>query len=102
LLTQAPYRLVWDASTAPSGPTTISAVAFDAGGNSGTSSATVTVDTTPPAVTGFSPANGATGVASDAVPSVTFNESVRPDTTSFQVRDAANHLIAGTVGYDDT
>ena len=65
--TSAPYSIPWDTRTVGDGAHTLSAVARDAAGNRRTSSTiTVTVsnappaDTTPPAVSITSPANGAT------------------------------------------
>jgi PKD repeat protein len=67
VLTAAPYSIPWDTATASDGSHTISAVARDAAGNQTTAApVTITVsnappaDTTPPAVSISSPANGAT------------------------------------------
>ncbi|HLF06778.1 MAG TPA: Ig-like domain-containing protein, partial [Thermoplasmata archaeon] len=60
-----PYRWTWDTTTVPDGNHQISALAYDAAGNSKTHSITVTVsnqgqDKTPPTVSITSPSNGAT------------------------------------------
>jgi hypothetical protein len=59
--TSAPYSISWNSATAALGPHTLTAIARDAAGNT-TTSATVTVavpDTSAPAVSVTSPANGA-------------------------------------------
>jgi Domain of unknown function (DUF4082)/Bacterial Ig-like domain len=60
-------------------------------------------DTTPPTVTSFSPAAGATNVNVDANVTVTFSEAM--DATSVggatvELRDPSNALVSSTVGYD--
>src|SRR5262249_48326502 len=58
----APYTVNWDSTTVANGPHTVGAKAFDAAGNVGTSSLSVSVnnpDTTPPTVSMASPANNA-------------------------------------------
>src|SRR5206468_11979431 len=102
LLTSAPYRLLWDANAAGSGPATVTAVAFDAAGNSTPASASVTVDATPPVVIGFTPADGSTGVSPSLRPTVTFSEAVDPASTRFVVLDGASNAIAGTLTYEET
>jgi len=66
----APYALTWDASGMPNGTATLTAVAFDAAGNSATSSSVAVQvanavappasDTKPPVVSIVSPASGST------------------------------------------
>lgn len=61
--TTAPFAFIWDSTTVADGNHTIEAQAFDAAGNSATSSlVSVTVqnavDTTPPAISTISPVNG--------------------------------------------
>ncbi|HZS24751.1 MAG TPA: Ig-like domain-containing protein [Gaiellaceae bacterium] len=59
--TSAPYSHAWDTTTAAAGRHTIAAVAWDAAGNSATSSSvTVTVDNSPPTVALTAPAAGTT------------------------------------------
>jgi hypothetical protein len=64
--TTAPYAVSWNTTTIANGSYTITAVARDAAGNVGASAgvtvtvANAVVDTTPPAVSVSSPANGAT------------------------------------------
>jgi hypothetical protein len=60
-------------------------------------------DTTPPTVTAVSPLSGATGVATAATVTATFSEAVDPatvGTSTFELRTAANVLVASTVSYD--
>ena len=60
-------------------------------------------DTTPPTVTSTSPAQGATGIAADAMISATFSESVNATTVStstFELRDPSGALVPATVSYD--
>jgi len=74
-------------------------VVFAAGSSSGGT------DTTPPTVTATTPANGSTNVAVAAKVTATFSEAIAPTTVSgstFQLRDAANALVASTVSYDST
>jgi glucose/arabinose dehydrogenase/PKD repeat protein len=70
--TSAPYSVAWDTTSAASGSHTLTAVARDAAGNSGSSqSVVVSVDNTQPSVSITAPASGATvsgsvSVAADA------------------------------------
>jgi hypothetical protein len=60
-------------------------------------------DTTPPTVTAVTPASGATGVGSGVDATVTFSEPVAPETIStstIELRNSANTLVAGSVSYD--
>jgi hypothetical protein len=57
--TTAPYSVSWDTTGFPSGSRTLSAKAYDAAGNMGQTSRTVTVDATPPTVAITSPQSGA-------------------------------------------
>jgi hypothetical protein len=66
-------------------------------------SATGTPDTTPPTVSSVSPAAGATGVATTTAVSATFSEAMNAatiGTSTFELRDAANVLVASNVSYD--
>jgi len=56
----APYWVAWDTSTVAEGPHTLTVVAHDAAGNTGSADIPVAVDRTPPAVAVTSPANGTT------------------------------------------
>ena len=58
-------------------------------------------DTTPPTVTGETPAPNATGVATSSTVSATFSESIQPATLSFVLKDAGNNVVASTVSYVD-
>jgi len=60
-------------------------------------------DTTPPVVAATSPLNGATGVNAANIITATFSEAMDPTTIgtpTFELRDATNALVAGTVAYD--
>jgi hypothetical protein len=62
-------------------------------------------DTTPPTVSAVSPANGATGVNTSTTVTATFSKAMDPatiNTATFQVRDAANTLVAASVSYTGT
>ncbi|MBC7977665.1 MAG: DUF4082 domain-containing protein, partial [Myxococcales bacterium] len=62
-------------------------------------------DTTPPTVSSVSPAAGATGVATTTAVSATFSEAMNAATigaSTFELRDAANVLVASNVSYDAT
>ena len=85
------------------GSKTLYAWAKDAAGNvSASASAAVTItpsDTTPPVVSSTSPADGATGVSTGTVVTVSFSEAMEPttiNTTSFTLSGAA-----ATVAYND-
>ncbi len=61
------------------------------------------VDNVPPAVVSTTPGNAATGVGITSVVRAVFNEPVDPATVSgatFELRNAANALVAATVSYD--
>jgi N,N-dimethylformamidase beta subunit-like protein/uncharacterized protein DUF4082/Big-like domain-containing protein len=60
-------------------------------------------DTTPPTVTSFTPASGATNVNVDANVTVTFNEPMNATTvngTTVELRDPSNALVSSAVSYD--
>ncbi|MGJ0483987.1 MAG: N,N-dimethylformamidase beta subunit family domain-containing protein [Methylomicrobium sp.] len=60
-------------------------------------------DTTPPTVTSTSPASGATGVSPTSVVTAIFSEAVDSttvNTSTFELRDSASNLIAGSVTYN--
>src|SRR5207237_889729 len=60
-LMSPPYSVAWNTTTATNGSHTLTAIARDAAGNRATSGmVSVTVDSTPPAVSVTAPANGAT------------------------------------------
>jgi hypothetical protein len=66
-LTSAPYVATWDAGAVSEGPHVLSAVAFDASGNSANTAITVNVDNIAPSVTLTSPAAGTVYLASTAL-----------------------------------
>jgi WD40 repeat protein len=83
--------------------------AADAAGNlsaySAVANATTQADTTPPAVTGQSPASNAIGVATGTPVTATFSEAMDPatiTTLTFELRDAANALVPSVVSYNGT
>jgi methionine-rich copper-binding protein CopC len=61
----------------------------------------VLTDSTPPTVTGRTPAAGATEVPLGSAVTVTFSESIQSNTLVFTVKDASDATVAGTVSYDD-
>jgi hypothetical protein len=87
-VTTPPYQVTWNTTQAANGSHTLSAVAYDAAGNQGTSgNISVTVnnaDTTPPTVSLTAPANGAT-VSGTAV-TVSANASDNVGVTRVQFR----------------
>jgi hypothetical protein len=106
--TAAPYTLAWNTTSVANGSHQIAAVARDAAGNRTTAAAlTVTVsnDTTPPTVSGVSPAPGAVNVASPLTVSATFSEPLNGssvNTSTFELRNGAGASVAATVSYDAT
>jgi len=78
----------------------------DAAGNlamSGDSTFTAAPDTSPPTVTSFSPAAGATNVNADANLTVTFSEAMDAATvngSTVELRDPSNALVSATVSYN--
>ncbi len=69
----------------------------------GSYQATYAADTTPPAVTGVNPINGATGVATSTTITATFSEPMDPtsiSTNTFELRDGSNTLVPATVTYN--
>ena len=65
--------------------------------------ATYGVDTTPPAVTSTAPSANATGVNPGTSVKASFSETMDPATISsstVELRDGANNLVAATVSYD--
>lgn len=64
---------------------------------------TVIPDTTPPTVTNVSPPQGTTGINPGSSATVTFSKAMDAssiNTSSFQLRDATNALVASTVSYN--
>ncbi|HEX8524894.1 MAG TPA: N,N-dimethylformamidase beta subunit family domain-containing protein [Tepidisphaeraceae bacterium] len=59
-------------------------------------------DTTPPTVSGLTPASGATGVATSSVVSATFSEAINQNTLVFAVKDSLNNTVAGSVSYNSS
>jgi hypothetical protein len=62
----------------------------------------LTGDSTPPTVTGSTPAAGSTGVALTVAPTATFSEAVDPASIQFIVKDGGGAQVTGTVSYDAT
>lgn len=101
----APYSVSWDSATVADGQATISARAVDTAGNAKTStSRTVAVDNTPPAVASVSPANGARRVSPAANVTATFSEEMDPGTLTTStvrlVRSGTTTPVPATVSYD--
>lgn len=69
-----------------------------------TATVAINVDGTPPAVSGRAPASGASGVARDVRPSVTFSEAIAPATvtaSTVRLRDATTGTsLVAAVTYD--
>ncbi|AKG23983.1 hypothetical protein IJ00_24135 [Calothrix sp. 336/3] len=66
-------------------------------------STTAPQDTTPPTVTGTTPASGATGVSLATNVTATFSEAIAPttvNTNTLELRGANNTLVSGTVSYN--
>jgi hypothetical protein len=109
--TAAPYTVSWNSTSASNGAHMLTARARDAAGNQ-TISAGVSVtvsnavpDTTPPTVTTVNPSGGAIGVIGSSNVTATFSEAVDGttiSTTTFELRDAANALVAAAVTYNAT
>ena len=67
-------------------------------------SRTFTYDTTPPAVTTVTPANGATGVSLSANATITFNEPMAGssfNTTTFVLRDPNGNVVTANISYNN-
>ena len=74
-------------------------------GAAGSYVATYAGDTTPPQLTGMTPPSGATEVSLGTVVTVTFSEAMDSSTitgATFELRDAANNLVASTVTANGT
>lgn len=64
---------------------------------------TAAADTTPPTVTGQSPATDATGVTLTSTVTAVFSEALDPATVipaTFELRDPGNAVVAATVSYN--
>jgi hypothetical protein len=59
----------------------------------------VFVDTAGPAVTGRTPAPGATGVAATTTVTASFSEAIQPATLTFALRDGQGAIVASSVTY---
>jgi FKBP-type peptidyl-prolyl cis-trans isomerase 2 len=70
-------------------------------GPSGTE-ANIVVDAAAPLVTSESPTANASGVATGAAVTATFNESVQQATISFVLTDASKNMVPATLTYNDT
>lgn len=99
----APYSTTWNSTLVPDGSYSISAKAYDAAGNVGTASRSVTVrnaaDTTKPIVTAFSlPATAASTMV--AVSSFTATDNVR--VTGYLITESATAPLASAAGWSAT
>jgi hypothetical protein len=108
---RATGRVNWSFSWTPTvaGSYTVRSRAADDSGNLESPSAgrTVTVgaDTTPPGITGRSPAASAAGVALSASVTATFSEAMASasfTSSTFALRDAGGNTVAGVVSYNGT
>ena len=63
---------------------------------------TTAAATTPPTVTGETPAPNATGVAVSSTITATFNQAVEASTISFTLQDQAGSVVSGTVSYNSS
>ena len=79
---------------------TVSATNAVGTGPASSPSNAVTPNATAPAVTGVTPASGATGVAVSAAPTATFSQAVTPSTVSFTVQDSGGNSVAGSVSFN--
>jgi Big-like domain-containing protein len=64
---------------------------------------TVLSDTTPPTVSGMTPANGATGVGTGTAVTATFSEAINASTlttSTFMLRNSANAVVPATLSYN--
>ena len=59
-------------------------------------------DNVPPSVAGRTPLAGSSSLATSVKPTATFSEPVKAATISFQMSDANNNPIPGSVSYDGT
>jgi hypothetical protein len=57
-------------------------------------------DSLAPSVTGLSPADGASGVATDSEVAASFSEPIDQGSLVLELRDGAGALVSGTVSYD--
>jgi methionine-rich copper-binding protein CopC len=76
--------------------------ANDAAGYSLSSAVTWAFTTIAPTVTAQTPAGGATGVARNASPTVTFNESIQSTSITLSLTGPGNVSVPGAVSYSDT
>jgi hypothetical protein len=102
-VTSAPFSMTWNAQSTVDGSHTMSAVARDGAGNTTTSSTVTFTVNNPPTVTGTSPADATTGVATNTFVTVTFREAMDPASitaSTVTLKNAANQLVAASVSYD--
>jgi glucose/arabinose dehydrogenase len=57
-------------------------------------------DITPPTIASWSPASGATGVASATMVKATFSEDIQPGTLVMELRNSSGVVVGSTVAYD--
>jgi len=91
-------------ATIAGGGTGVKDVAGNAlAGNFAWSFTTIVTDTTPPTVTGVTPANGATGVSRATAVTAAFSEAIDAatlTTSSFALRNPANAVVTAAVSYN--
>ncbi len=68
----------------------------------GSTSWSFTTDPLQPAVTSYTPASGAAGVAVSTAPTATFNEAVQSGTVTFTLATSGGTAVAGTASYNAT
>jgi predicted small lipoprotein YifL len=87
---------------------TVSAGVKDLAGNAMTSSYSWSFmtgtgfDTTPPIISAVTPTAGATGVAANVAPTVTFSEPVDSTTITFTLKDSKGAILGYTMSYSGT
>ena len=86
------------------GQNTITTMATDAAGNTNTATITVTLDTTPPAITSATPVDNDTGIPVNTTITATFSEEIDAltiTTTTFTLNSETSGTISGSVTYND-
>lgn len=85
------------------GQNTVTATATDTAGNSHTASVTVTLDTTPPAMTSTTPVNNDVGIPVNTTITATFSEGIDATTittATFRLNSETSGLVSGSVTYN--
>lgn len=86
------------------GQNTITAMATDAVGNTNTATITVTLDTTPPAITSTTPVDNNTGIAVNTTITATFSEEIDASTittTTFTLNGETTGTVFGSIIYNN-